>query len=417
MTRSLFSSERTKLTQKEYFPQDIFSNGKPGQYSPRVMIAPHRYIQGVGVLDHLGHYLKIVPSRHPAMLITDGGMKRIGERLLDTLGKTQIIPETLIFGGECSDEEVWRHVAQLQGRHVDGLIVVGGGKCLDAGKCIAHCVSVPAIICPTLASTDAPCSAVSVMYTPEGIFDRPWFFPESPALVVVDTGVIVQAPVRYLVAGMGDAMSTYYEARTCFRNPKAITMVGARPTAAVSAIAELAAKILFENGTDALTTAVKSEVNEAVENVVEANTLLSGMGFESGGLAASHSVAQILPMIPSLHENYLHGEMVAVGLLAHLCLENEESEALRVAGFFSRIGLPVHLGQLSLSIEQNSRLLDEVIGEALKIFFVHNEPFEVTPEKLKRAMLRAYQLGKEVSRDLGEEAFKRLHHPDNDHRS
>ena len=109
--------------------------------------------------------------------------------------------------------------------------------------------------------------------------------------------------------------------------------------------------------------------------------------------------------------------MVAVGLLAHLCLENEESEALRVAGFFSRIGLPVHLGQLSLSIEQNSRLLDEVIGEALKIFFVHNEPFEVTPEKLKRAMLRAYQLGKEVSRDLGEEAFKRLHHPDNDHRS
>jgi glycerol dehydrogenase len=397
------------LTGKEYFPQDVFAGDAPAGHSPRVIIAPQRYIQGEGALDHLGRYLSAVSSARPALLITEGGLKRTGRPILRGLKQARKEPVTLLFGGECSDEEVQRHVKRLRGQAIDSVIAVGGGKCLDAGKCVAHCISVPVAVCPTLASTDAPCSAVSVMYTPEGAFDRPWFFPESPALVVVDTGVIVRAPVRYLVAGMGDAMSTFYEARTCFRNPEARTMVGARPTAAAVAVAELGARLLFENGVKALESASKLEVNEAVENIVETNTLLSGVGFESGGLAAAHGVAQVMPMVPFVHKNFLHGEMVAVGLLAHLCLEGELDEARRIAAFFAEIGLPVHLGQLSLSPDQHNLELDRIVHEALKIFFVHNEPFDVTAQKLKQALLEAHQLGMEVSIKAGDEAYRLLH--------
>ena len=398
------------MKQAEYFPQEVFAGSAAAQRSPRVIIAPHRYIQGEGVLDHLGRYLSLVHSTSPALLITEGGLKRVGGRVIQSLEKAGIEPFTLIFKGECSDEEVQCHVKQLQSREkADALIVVGGGKCLDAGKCVAHCLSVPVVVCPTLASTDAPCSAVSVMYTPEGAFHRPWFFPDSPALVVVDTGIIVRAPKRHFVAGMGDAMSTFYEARTCFRNPQARTMVGARPTAAALAIAELGAKLLFENAFEALEAFSRSEVNEAVESVVEANTLLSGMGFESGGLAASHSVAQVLPMIPFLHAEYLHGEMVAMGLLAHLCLEGEMEEARRIARFFAQVGLPVHLGQLSLDVERHNLELDKIVNEAMNLFFVHHEPFEVTAQKLKQALLQAHRLGTEVSHDLGDEAYRSLH--------
>jgi len=395
--------------QKEYFPQEVFAGDASPQHSPRTIIAPHRYIQGDGVLDHLGRYLSIVPSRRPAILITEGGMKRVGDRIITSLRKAGMDHEILIFEGECSDEEVERHVKRLQGHKTDSLIVVGGGKCLDAGKCVAHVVGVPVVICPTLASTDAPCSAVSVMYTPEGAFDRPWFFPQSPTLVVVDTGVIARAPLRHFVAGMGDAMSTFYEARTVFRNAKARTMVGARPTAAALAIAELGANLLFEHAEEALAAVGRSEVNNAVESVVEANTLLSGMGFESGGLAASHGVAQVLPIMPFIHEKYLHGEMVAMGLLTHLCLEGEKDEAVRIARFFAKVGLPVHLGQLSLSAEPHNPALARIIDEALKIFFIHFEPFEVTASKLKEALLEAHQLGTKVSREVGDQAYRALH--------
>ena len=374
-----------------------------------MIIAPRRYIQGDGVLDHLGRYLSIIHSTRPALLITEGGLKRIGQRILISLKQAQIEPITLIFEGECTDEEVERHVNQLQGHKVDALIVAGGGKCLDAGKCVAHCISAPVVSCPTLASTDAPCSAVSVMYTPEGIFAGPWFFPESPALVVVDTGVIARAPARHLVAGIGDAMSTFYEARACFRNPEARTMVGARPTATALAIGELGARLLFENGVKALEAVRKSEVTEALEKVVEANTLLSGIGFESGGLAASHAVGQALVTIPFIHDKYLHGEMVAFGVLTHLCLEDEMNEALRVATLFAQVGLPVHLGQLSLNLEQHRREVEEIINGAMKDPFIHHEPFEVTAEKMRKALMEAHQLGIRVSQDLGDAPYRSLH--------
>jgi glycerol dehydrogenase len=392
----------------DYFPEDKFASTDASR-SPRVMIAPHRYIQGKGVLDRLPDYLSIVQSRRPGLLITEGGLRRIGASIRQNLERTQMGPVTLFFGGECSNEEVQQQVSGFQGFGIDALIVVGGGKCLDAGKCVAHCLSVPVILCPTLASTDAPCSAVSVMYTPEGVFVRPWFFPESPAFVLVDTDIILRAPLRYLVAGMGDAMSTFYEARTCFQNPQARTMVGGRPTAAALAIAELGSKILFRDGMEALGSVKRLEASEAFNNVVEANTLLSGMGFESGGMAASHAVAQVLPIIPWVHKNYLHGEMVAMGLLAHLCLENERDEALRISRFFAEIGLPVHLGQLSLDPDQHGALVDQAMEEALKIFFVHNEPFEVTAGLLKRSLIEAHQLGLEIAADWGEEAYRRLH--------
>jgi glycerol dehydrogenase len=208
------------LTDKEYSPQEIFADNKAPERSPRVIIAPHRYIQGDGVLDNLGRYMSVVHSTRPALLITDGGMKRVGDRIIQSLKEASSEPVVLFFSGECMDREVERLSGQLKDRPVDSLIAVGGGKCIDTGKCVAFCVSVPIVVCPTLVSTDAPCSSVSVMYTLDGEFDRPWFFPESPVLVVVDTGVIVRAPLRHLVSGMGDAMSTYYEARTCFLKSK-----------------------------------------------------------------------------------------------------------------------------------------------------------------------------------------------------
>ncbi|MBN2060597.1 MAG: iron-containing alcohol dehydrogenase [Deltaproteobacteria bacterium] len=89
------------------------------------------------------------------------------------------------FGGECSDQKVERILEQLRENPIDSLIVAGGGKCIDTGKCVAHLMYVPVIIRPALASTDAPCSFVSVMYTPDGAFDRPWFFMKIPRWLVL----------------------------------------------------------------------------------------------------------------------------------------------------------------------------------------------------------------------------------------
>ena len=401
------------MTMREpFFPDVVFSAGPSGSGDPpRVLAAPNRYIQGKGVMHNLGRYLSIVPSRRPLVLMTEGGRKRFGQCLETSLEHEAVPSKVEVFRGECSKEEVERIVTLVRdsGSMVDCIVAVGGGKCIDAGKSVAFRLDVPAVICPTIASTDAPCSAVSIMYTPEGVGRGPEFFPGNPALVVVDTGIIAASPVRHLISGMGDALATCYEARTCYRNPKGRSIVGARMTIAALTLAELCADTVFEDGCKALDAIGLGEVNDSVERIIEANTLLSGVGFESCGLAAAHAYAAGLTVIPVLHRDFLHGELVAIGLTAHLLLEHNPEEALKVARFFSEVGLPVCLEQFGLDSGRDSKALMEAMAAAAKEPIVHNEPFEITPEKLWAAFLEADRLGREMIRNDGNEPFKRLH--------
>ena len=64
------------------------------------------------------------------------------------------------------------------------------------------------------------------------------FFPHNPDLVLVDTEVAANAPFRFLVSGMGDALATWVEARATAEARKP-TMAGGQPTMAGLALARL----------------------------------------------------------------------------------------------------------------------------------------------------------------------------------
>jgi len=391
-----------------YLPHEIFAPAdRAGAPAPRVFIAPQRYIQGQGVLRHVGRYLSLTRTTRVALLMSARGLRTAGGALLDSLRGAGIEAVVRTFQGECSLEEIQAHVEALLPERIDGVIAAGGGKCIDAGKGVAFRLGTPVVIVPTLASNDAPCSALSVIYSPAGVSTGAEFYPDSPAIVVVDTDIVAAAPARYLVAGMGDAMATWYEARTCLRNPAAVTTVGARPTLAASAIGEVCAQTLFAQGRTAAAAVAAQTVNEAVEAVVEANTLLSGLGFESGGLAAAHAIAQSYTAIPTVHAQYLHGEMVAMGTLAHLMMEACPEEAARVAEFFAAVGLPIHLGQLCLDAGDRHAL--DVVSEAAMGFpFLANMPMPVSAALVRSTILDAHRLGVRVADQAGDAAYRRL---------
>ena len=393
-----------------YMPHEIFAPpGRDGLPAPRVFIAPARYVQGRGVLRSVGRYLTLLKPKRAALLMSARGLRGDGATLLASLRDAGIAAVPRTFGGECSLQEIEAQVAALSVERVDCLVAAGGGKCIDAGKAIAFRLGVPVAIVPTLASNDAPCSALSVLYSPEGVSTGAEFYPDSPALVVVDTDVVAAAPERYLVAGMGDAMATWYEARVCLENPAAVTTVGARPTIASCAIGEVCAQTLFREGRAAAAAVVAGVVNDALETVVEANTLLSGLGFESGGLAAAHGVAQSWTAIPKVHAEYLHGEMVAMGTLAQLMMESRPDEARRVAEFFAAVGLPIHLGQLGIGRSEQDAALDVVAEATLGFPFIGNMPQPVSAALVRSSVQEADVLGRAVAADAGDEAYRRLH--------
>ena len=192
-----------------------------------------------------------------------------------------------VFGGEASREEVERLNALGREQSSDFVIALGGGKTIDTAKTVADGLALQVAIIPTTASTDAPCSALSVLYRPSGEFHCYTFFDKNPTIVLVDTTVVSKAPPRFLAAGMGDAIATNVEARQCMNSTN---FGGGLQTEVSSAICQKCEEILFKYGKQAYEACKVHAVTPALEAVVEANTLLSGLGFESGGLAAAHAV-------------------------------------------------------------------------------------------------------------------------------
>jgi glycerol dehydrogenase len=150
---------------------------------PRVFISPQRYIQGRGVLRSIGRYLSLVRVKRAAILVSERGRRNEGGQLLEYLQTAGIESVASIFRGECSVEAITSHTEALSDQRIDCVIAVGGGKCIDAAKSVAFRLGTPVVIVPTLASNDAPCSALSVIYTPQGVTAGVEFYPNSPALV------------------------------------------------------------------------------------------------------------------------------------------------------------------------------------------------------------------------------------------
>jgi glycerol dehydrogenase len=297
------------------------------------------------------------------------------------------------FGGECSHAEIARIVEAA--RHVRAGVIVGagGGKVLDASRAAAADLNLPVVNCPTVASSDAPCSALSVIYTDEGVFQEYRFYRKNPDLVLVDTQVIAQSPPRLLSAGMGDALATWFEARTCVQG-HVRNMRGGASTQSAVALAELCYRTLLADGPEALRAVAQKVVTPALERIVEANTLLSGLGFESSGLAAAHAIHNGLTAAPPTH-SYFHGEKVAFGVLVQLVLEGApRAQMEEVLRFSCEAGLPITLAGIGCDALPRDLLLQVAKRSTAPGETIHNEPFEVTAAMVADAILAADAVGR-----------------------
>lgn len=163
----------------------------------------------------------------------------------------------------------------------------------------------------------------------------------------MDTEVIAKSPARLTVAGMGDALATYFEARAV-QAKDAFTCAGGRGTLAAHALAKLCFDTLMEEGVKAKVALEAGACTAAVEKVIEANTLLSGIGFESGGLAGAHAIHNGFTVLEECHHMY-HGEKVAFGTITQLVLEDVSADELEdIIGFCIEVGLPVTLKELGI---------------------------------------------------------------------
>ncbi len=355
----------------------------------RIMISPSKFILGRGEMKNLGNHIanygkKALIVSHP------DDYDRQKDSLAGAFDNIEVINAG--FGGECSYNEIERLEKIVIEGKVDVVVGLGGGKSLDTAKAVAFKTSNPVVVVPTIASTDAPTSALSVIYTENGEFEDYMFFTHNPDLVLVDSEVIAKAPTRFLIAGIGDALATWFEARACERSD-ANNMSGGKSTKAAVALAKVCYDTLLEDGPKAIAACEANVVTKSLENIIEAAILLSGLGFESSGLAGAHAIHDGLTVLEETHSVY-HGEKVAFGTIVQLVLENApQSELSTVLNFCKELNLPTCLKDLGITELDDERLMKVAKAACDPDNNMKNMPFEVTPEDLCAAIRAADKIG------------------------
>jgi glycerol dehydrogenase len=355
----------------------------------RSAVFPARYIQGQGALELLPEWIGRLG--HKALIVAGNTAMR------DIVPGLNNNPEggfpAVVFGGECTVKEIERITAIARAGNCDVIVALGGGKVIDTVKAVANGLDAKTIIAPTIASNDAPCSAVSVIYTEDGIYDHAVYLKQNPNLVLLDSLIISKAPVRLLVAGMGDALSTWFEADSCYRSGSKNEAEGHCTLSALN-LARLCYETILEFGKEARNSCIAKTVTPALEKVIEANTLMSGLGFESAGLASAHSIHNGLTRLPATH-SFFHGEKVAFGVLSGLFLSNRPADLVtEVYTFCESVGLPVTLEQLGIVNPSEADLIKVAEAACAPSEFIWHEPGEITVDKVVESIRKADACGK-----------------------
>ncbi|SDX68808.1 glycerol dehydrogenase [Eubacterium barkeri] len=359
----------------------------------RAFACPPKYIQGPGVLRQLETYTRDLGKAIFA-IITPSFYNQVSGDLQNMYQKAGATAVCEKFGGETSMVELGRLTALAAGKGYDVVVGIGGGKAMDAAKYVGIQIEAAIVTVPTIVSTDAPTSALTATYTESGEHAGSIYYKRNPDLVLVDSEIIAKSPVRLFVSGMGDALSTYFEAKAHVdSNTKNRVGDGYQTPLAAMALSELCYTRLMADGVQAKADVEAGQLTEAVENIIEVNTLLSGIGVESAGCAGAHSLNAGFSALPGC-QNSTHGEIVAFGTLCQLVLEDWPRETIEeVLTFSNTLGLPITLAEIGLSSEDTHSLM-QAARKACTTKHIVAETVPTSPEILVEAVLQADAVGR-----------------------
>ena len=341
---------------------------------------PARYVQGGTALNELKGILWDCLQASSALLIYDASLERYKPRF--TQSGIKIHP--VVFPGNCSDAAIDSLTVAARDIAVDCVIGFGGGKTLDTAKAVSANLNLPMVIMPSAASSDAPTSRLVAIYE-EHVFKHSRVLTRNPDLVLVDTSILVEAPKRLLVAGIGDALSKKFEVERSMEYAVPNTF-GMQSLWLSRTLADRCYEIIQSDAVKAIAECEAQRPGASFERLVEACVLYSGLSFEGGGLSLAHGLLRGLTRMPETN-SFLHGELVAYGTLVQvLACQRQRATFREVLGIVKAVGLPSSLRDFGIT-DPSEKKLAEVAEYTLTAPYLTGGVQQIERDDIVHAML------------------------------
>lgn len=357
----------------------------------QLFASPGMYVQGYGELKNIEKY--VAPLGDSFFVIgSSNRIKDLGETIKESFPENAKL-SFVEHNGACTISEIEKIVKIVEEKGGDVIIGMGGGKVIDTAKAVAGRLKKRVVVIPTVAASDAATTRCAVIYKDDGSEDCEEVYASNPDLVLVDTEIIMKAPKKYILAGMGDAMAKCVAAPVCYRGFQPNELGGGVTELAYS-LSGLIHDILMNHGELAVAALEQGVMSQDLNKVIEMNVLISGIGCEVNGATTDHAFYAGFTTLQNRKEIMLHGEYVTFSSLATLLLEGAPKETIdEYFNFCARVGLPVCLEDLKLDYmsEEDFRQVAQVVTECGGTAHL---PFEVTVDSAVAAMKNADAIGK-----------------------
>lgn len=324
-----------------------------------------KFFHGKGVLSFLPSEIQRLGNK--ALII--GGPTAL-ECFLSAARKdldaSDIAYEIITHHGQCTIQkaEEFAGIAQELGCTV--LVGVGGGKCIDNVKCASVFSDLPIITVPTSIATCVATSIVAIMYNDAGQRQPSVNLKKEVDVCIADTNLIGTAPKRTLASGIMDSIAKYPE---CFHLKSAsnyrecdlkeyIQIINAK---GIYEFLTGEYKDLYDNGINA------AHFEDAILTNLLHTSIVSGFADGSGQLAIAHATYDF---IRNYHTKpglvFLHGELVAVGLLIQMAFNGMPREEIqKVRSAMCYMNMPLTLRDLGYDTSEEGLrfFLDKIAGD------------------------------------------------------